>query len=65
MVVVNDCLELGKFYKEVIIFDGVWMVLLKILLQRKIYKYVIVVIFGNFGLIEFYDDFVMLLFDVF
>lgn len=63
MAAANDCPEPGKLYKEVITLDGVRTVLSKILPQRKINKHVIVVIPGNPGLIEFYDDFVTSLFD--
>ena len=53
----------AKLIKEVITLDGVRTVLSKILPQRKIHKYVIVVIPGNPGLIEFYDDFITSLFE--
>lgn len=52
-----------KLIKEVITVNGLPTVLSKILPQKKIHKHVIVVIPGNPGLIEFYDDFITTLFD--
>ena len=49
--------------KEVVIVDGLPTVVSKILPKKLNNKYVIVVIPGNPGLVEFYDDFVTTLFN--
>lgn len=49
--------------KEVVIVDGLPTVVSKILPKKRNNKYVIVVIPGNPGLVEFYDDFVTTLFN--
>ena len=49
--------------KEVVIVDGLPTVVSKILPKKRNNKYVIVVIPGNPGLVEFYDDFVATLFN--
>lgn len=48
--------------KEVVVVDGLPTVISKILPQSNIHKNVVVVIPGNPGLVEFYDDFVATLF---
>lgn len=52
-----------RLVKEVVVVNGLPTVVSKILPERSIHKHVIVVIPGNPGLVEFYDDFISTLFN--
>lgn len=52
-----------KLVKEVLTVNGLPTVVSKILPRNNIHKHVIVLIPGNPGLVEFYDDFITALFD--
>lgn len=52
-----------KLVKEVLVVNGLPTVVSKILPRNNIHKHVIVLIPGNPGLVEFYDDFITALFD--
>lgn len=55
--------DMARLVKEVVTVNGMPTVISKILPQSNIHKNVIVVIPGNPGLVEFYDDFVSTLFN--
>lgn len=52
----------SRLVKEVIVVNGLPTVVSRISPKRKLHKHVIVVIPGNPGLVEFYDEFVTTLF---